>query len=314
MAKGIAIVSVAALLVSGCVGSAGGTKSAVEPEVASIDESTAGIQGVVTDDSFNPIANATVGILDRDAVASTNEGGRFALSRLEPGPVFLAVQALGYESVVRSIDLRAGEVTEVTLSLAALAIVEPYHVVVPKNGKIFCGVAWRTPVSALNTAFAACGAVYGTPLSGLDSFVVIFEITSKNISAVRTLVFETSWKRTQTFGSGLDILWENYQDVVAYTFTEPVRRFARMAGPSPLHAETDDDEIRSNVTKHKPPPRYCGPNGPCKYWARVFPYASTFGSSSAVDFAFYVDQTYNLYVTEFYGERPPPLYTAIKDG
>lgn len=305
-----------ALLISGCVGSSAddGKAADVAQPSAAFDETTGGLQGIVTDEQLAPVAGALVGLVDRNVQATTDEQGRFQFSSLEPGRAQLQVQAFGYQSAVQSIDIVAGQVVDANLALVVIPIVEPYEVTVLKSGKIFCGIAYRTPVPQASGVFAACGAVYNTPLSTLDSFVVPFEVSSGNISQVAALVFETQWTASQAFGSGLRIGWEAYQEITpAYTFTEPLRTFATARGPNPLWAIADAATIADNVTAKDPAPKYCAADGPCKFWGRAFPHASTLGSSSPVDFATYIDQTYTHYVTEFYGLPPPEGFSALAD-
>lgn len=309
---------VAATMLAGCAGSsASDDVPPAEPfQPPEVDETTGGLQGVVTDDSLAPISGAMVGLLDRKVQTTTDELGRFAFSALDPGRAQFVAQALGFHSYSRSVEIIAGVVTEANVELFPIPVEVPYEVTQIKNGKIFCGLAWRVPPPAngLSGVFAACGAVYNTPLSSLDSFVVPFELTSGNISAVKTLVFETSWTPTQVFGSGLRVGWEVYQNITpTYGFTEPLRTFATARGGTPLYTSASAEVIEDNVTHFKPPPEFCGPNGPCRFWGRTFPHASTLGASSPADFATYVDQTYTHYVTEFYGEPAPPDFRAVPD-
>lgn len=304
------------LVLSGCAASEGAGPADAGPSAAfpaEFDENTGGLEGIVTDDALAPLAGALVGLLDRDLTTETDAEGRYSFSKLAPGRVQVVVQQLGYGSSSRSVEVLAGQVTRANFELVALAVEEAYHVTQQGVGRTFCGMAWRTPVPALNGALAACGVFYGTPIDNVDTFVVVFTLSAENVSKIRAIVFETQWQATQAFGSGMDVLWEAYQDILAYTFTEPVRRFARVQGPSPLHIVVDDDTIKQNVTKHKPPPKYCAPGGKCKLWARNFPYASTLGPSAPADVAIYYDQRYTHYVTEFFGDYPPPKFSVLPD-
>jgi hypothetical protein len=314
----LAISVVTALVLAGC---ASGESTTGPAEVAFSDHLGA-IRGVVIDDSITAIPNAQVVIRSLDIVVVAAPDGTYVIPNLEPGTYDVEAGLDGYRGASAKIDVVAGAATTHDFTLIPLASNEAYHVIQLKKGRTFCGMAWRGPLPRTNVAgfnvsddiqFAACGAVYGTPLASFDSFVVIFEISSGDISSVSHLALETHWVRTQTFGSGLSVLWENYQDLVAYTFTEPVRNFTEVEGPSPLIAIVDQQTIWDNMTHWDPPPKYCMPNSTCRFWARVFPFASTFGSSAAADLALYLDQPYDHYVTEFYRKDPPEGYSAIAD-
>ena len=310
-----------ALVLAGCAAG----ESTAEPDTTNIVllEDHGGLRGLVIDDAINAVPGALVAINGTEFFATSGPDGGYVIPNVPPGTYEVSATLEGYAGASAMVEVVAGEVASHDFTLTNLASEDAYHVVQLKKGRTFCATAWRGPlppgfnVAGRNVsddgAFAACGAAYGTPVSNLDSFVVIFEISSGNISDVNALALETHWVRTQTFGSGLSVLWENYQDLIAYTFTEPVRNFTSVRGVSPLIAVVDQDTIWANMTHWDPPPKYCNPNSTCKFWARVFPYASTFGPSSAADFALYVDQPYDHYVTEFYRKDPPEGYTAIAD-
>ena len=311
-----------ALLFSGCA--AGESASNSVPSEIGVTDDTGVLRGQVIDDSINSLPNANVTIVGSDIVVLSGPDGTYAIGGLAPGAYVAMATLEGYTSAEVQLEIVAGEVTLHDFTLMPLPSDAVYHVTQIKKGRTACGIAWRTPVPTVyvpnlgnvtgSGAFAACGAAYNTPLSSLDSFVVIFELTSGNISSVNALALETHWVRTQTFGSGLTVLWENYQEITpAYTFTEEVRNFTDVQGPSPLIAIVDQETIWANMTHWDPPPKYCMPNSTCKFWARVFPYPSTFGAGSLVDLAMYADQPYDHYATEFYRKDPPPGFTAIAD-
>ncbi|HEX9816686.1 MAG TPA: carboxypeptidase-like regulatory domain-containing protein [Candidatus Thermoplasmatota archaeon] len=311
-----------AVVFAGCAAGEGAGDS-TSPLAAVTDESGA-LGGRVIDDSINAVANAIIAISSTDISTTSGPDGTFLLGNLPPGTHTIVASLEGFSPAEVEVDIVAGDISQHDFTLIPLPSEEPYHVMQNKKGRTACGMAWRTPVPTVNVpglgnvtgsgALAACGAAYNTPVSSLDSFVVIFELTSGNISSVNALALETHWTRTQTFGSGLTVLWENYQEITpAYTFTEDVRSFTEVWGPSPLIAIVDQETIWANMTHWDPPPKYCMPNSTCKFWARVFPYTSTFGPGSAADLALYIDQPYDHYATEFYRKDPPQGYTAIAD-
>jgi hypothetical protein len=311
-----------ALVLAGC--SAGESSSAALSTDVAVSDETGALRGLVIDDAINSLPNVAITLGDSGLSTTTQADGTYVLGNVAPGTYRVYASLDGYSAAEADVEILAGQVASHDFTLRLLPSGEPYHVVQNKKGRTACGVAWRTPLPTVNVPtqgnvtgsgqFAACGAAYGTPLASLDSFVVSFDLTSGNISSVRWLALETHWIRTQTFGSGLTVLWEAYQEITpTYDFTEEVRTFAEVEGPSPLIRIIDQETIWTNVTHWDPPPKYCMPNSTCRFWARVFPYTSTFGPGSAVDLALYVDQPYDHYVTEFYHKDPPEGYTAIAD-
>jgi hypothetical protein len=308
----------AVMLLAGCASS--GAHSDQAGAQTAIDPGLGTVTGIVTDDSLNVLANATVNV--STVQTSTNPEGRFTISRLQPGPHRIDVTKPGFANTSTAIDVQAGQVVTLEFVLLPVPAGGAYHVTQIKKGTIFCGTAWRhpkvsTPVGGTSGgAFAACGAFYGTPLNNTDSFVVEFR-TTQDVALVKSFVFETEWQASQTFGKGLSLLWEVHQDLVAYTFTELLRNFTHVEGVSPFHKEVNESTIKKNVTERKDKDgklaKYCHPGEACLFWGRMFPFASTFGASSPVDFAFYLDQRYTHYVTEFYGLENPPGFTLLRD-
>jgi hypothetical protein len=302
------ILVAAAILLSGCAGS---NPSAQLQSSTPLTDDAGAIDGTVTDETLAPIVGATVGLEGRPETAKTDAKGRFQLQGLATGTYVLRVAAAGFSGASRTVVVTAGETSVANFELVALPTIEAYSTTAIKSGRIFCGADWRLPQGPQGP-FAACGALYATPANDLDSFAVTFDLSTDNVSAVRELVFETFWTPTQAFGSGLRVFWEAYQVITpTYEFTEDLRTFRHVQGSSPLWGSADYVDILDNVTGKKPPPTHCAPNGPCRFWARVFPYASTLGSSAPLDVSTYVDQGYTHHVTEFYGLPAPPGFSTL---
>jgi hypothetical protein len=145
MAQGSALPSLIAisLFLAGCVaGESSTTPSTTIAGPATVDESTGGIEGLVTDDQIAPIAGAMVGLTDAAGIETvTDAGGRFSLSNVPPGNHQLAVQKLGYESAAKKVDVVLGEVTQgLQIVLVPLAVKEPYPEVLIHKGIIKNGV------------------------------------------------------------------------------------------------------------------------------------------------------------------------------
>ena len=127
-------------LVSGCVG---GTDPASEPVAttseppppaapAEVSADTGALQGAVVDDEKRPIVGANVAVLKTDLETVTDEGGAFTLNGVLPGSAHVAVQALGYASAARNVDVAAGEVAWANFTLTPIAIDETYVQAIPR--------------------------------------------------------------------------------------------------------------------------------------------------------------------------------------
>jgi len=79
---------------------------------------------VVTEQSGAPLAGATVEVSEseRPQGTTTDASGRFALSGLASGSVTLQVRFVGYESATRTVDVRSGETTRLTVRLASATV------------------------------------------------------------------------------------------------------------------------------------------------------------------------------------------------
>jgi hypothetical protein len=116
-----------ALLFGGCVGSgpgAGPTTPPVETE-ATVDATTGGIEGLVTDDELAPIGSAEVALVGGAGSVRTDAGGKFAFSKLEPGEHTVVVNRLGYFSKSVRTTVVAGEVSRVDVVIQQIPVAEP---------------------------------------------------------------------------------------------------------------------------------------------------------------------------------------------
>jgi hypothetical protein len=121
---------------AGCIASEAGTEASAAPEVSSgpaeFDDSTGGIQGLVTDDELNPIGKAQAGlkksdVITTDMMALTDDSGHFTISLVPPGTHLLFVQAIGFEASAKKVEVIAGQVVEVNVALPGLPSDEPFH-------------------------------------------------------------------------------------------------------------------------------------------------------------------------------------------
>jgi hypothetical protein len=155
------VVTALVLLASGLAGCVGGeaetsasTKD-VDTGPAEFDESTGGIQGQVTDDELNPLANAQAGlqrsdVIQTDIMGVTDELGRFSLSNVPPGTHLLFVQAFGYEATARKVEVIVGQLAEVNVGLVPLPTDEPFHVAEIRTAAVTSVMVKATPSCIYN--------------------------------------------------------------------------------------------------------------------------------------------------------------------
>src|SRR5688500_3083827 len=91
------------LAVSGCLSASSQPGAAPGPAQAPVDDTTGAIEVCVGSAGLLPLIAAQVGVPEAGAVTTTDEDGRFVLSRLSPGSYQVAVTALGYTAAARSV-------------------------------------------------------------------------------------------------------------------------------------------------------------------------------------------------------------------
>jgi Fe(3+) dicitrate transport protein len=92
---------------------------------AAQDSSTGRIDGrVVTADTDRPLSDATVGVVDSDRLrgTTTDSDGRFVIEGLPPGAVTLRVRHVGYVTRTRTVRIRAGKPTRITITLKSATV------------------------------------------------------------------------------------------------------------------------------------------------------------------------------------------------
>lgn len=173
---------------AGCLGGAPPLAPSSTAPTAAVeaiaDAETGAIHGNVVDDQLLPIPAAEVAILALGAKALSDEAGVFTFNDLAPGEYALAVAKLGYESAARKVTIIAGEVTNVTITLAPVEIApEPYIMSVPHVSFIQVGNAWGHYASNLANT---------TGIHGLMCESCVFNIEFAPQPAA--LMTETRWE------------------------------------------------------------------------------------------------------------------------
>ncbi|MBI2077667.1 MAG: carboxypeptidase regulatory-like domain-containing protein [Euryarchaeota archaeon] len=295
---------------AGCVDSAATTTgSGGAPPVAApaeVDENTGAIEGIVHDDSLNPIAGAVVAVGAPPVVETVSDAtGRFSLSKVPPGTHSLYAQKLGYDAFVKSVGVVVGEVLQADILLVPTAIMEGWHNILHEVGLLGCALSWRPAVQY--SGVSACGAVE----SPYDRFLIVWKLTGK-VEEWKSVVFEAEWRSTQPVGAGLSINWE-----VNGCSNVGTARFARTQGQSPVRARLDDVQLEDrleNVTSGTCGKSVCSSTTKkCELFSRSFSYPDTLGTSSPADVGFTFQQKHDLYIAEFYNEVSSVDFSSIAD-
>ena len=165
----------------------------IPPEDAGI------VEGLVTNDELDPIMGAHVATADGSAEPTvTDDGGRFQLLNVAPGTHVLYVNALGYQSVARSVSAIAGASTSVRIELQPLSTTDPFSVTQSRKGFIACGSGVGTSASGGLTQ-VTCGAAD-------PNQQFLFNYTfNKGLSGI---LFEMVWKPTQVLSRDLVLIVE----------------------------------------------------------------------------------------------------------
>lgn len=296
---------VAGPFLAGCLGD-GDAGAAGEQEDAGdpFDETTGAIEGAVLTPELFPVQDAVVGIPSLEIQTHTDAAGKFLLDHVEPGEHRVVVQAIGYESFARSVEVVAGQIVRAQFTIAVLPIAEPYHDVFPFSGYQSCQWYIGGTLSTCTLPYAqAYGAAhqngvnlsqYGLPEDPLPSRDKYnFTMTENHTGVISELIWEPA-----SAAASHEILiiacgwWDPVWDecVPPGETTTGVRYFTKV-GTSPIqihwtHPEPDDLPwvmSRANV------------NG-------------NFSEGKPAGVA--LDQRIDMYNTVFYGADPPDQYTA----
>ncbi len=246
--RALALMVVLGVVFSGCVASdASGDPKAdsVDPSVVAPPSDTEGqIRGTITDDSLAPIAGAQIGILNSDpqVVVSTNAAGQFAMVGLLPGTYAVAAQSLGHESATRSVEVAAGEATEVNFVLTPVAIASEAR--------------YQT---LIGEGYFACGAyLVVTSWGNLHACVFdehkprfVFEVDRTDLKGIMQ---EVVWTQSSGLTSQELAVRLQYGEPVCDPFCSEADMYADETGSSPVRIYTDMDgelDDKGDAAVHK---------------------------------------------------------------
>lgn len=313
---------VLSLLLAGCIGGSAQEDATpvagpeVQVPVVEVTSTEGAIEGIVVDPSIIPVAGALVQLLsatqDLELYNVTSGGtGEFAFSKLEPATFRVRATAEGYSPSTLLVQVRAGEVTRVTLPVSDVPTAEPYVLLYIQTGILRCGYA-------LILYSDSCGI---QQLMGASRLRILYNITEGH----QAVVVETLWPQRDIF---MDywIYAQNmtrstnttkYWDYVGDAIGTPILRKEFTPGQEPKRTQIRDDYRAFPPTNQSFQLRvetyYDGAYQrdfnqsfyeACKY---ILGYCA--GVGVALDFKF------TQYVTAFIHAAPPVLqeYSAVPD-
>lgn len=160
MVRHVAVRAVALTVLLAIVALAGCVDGEETPEAAAPTSVDPGpedgvIEGQVVDSEQLPVAGASVAIPDEGLETTTDEEGVFVFEQVAPGTKTVFVQKLGFDSLGKTVHVQAGQTAQVTITLDALRVVDPWAETFIGDGFMTC--QWSTPVIKSRIACNAIG-------------------------------------------------------------------------------------------------------------------------------------------------------------
>jgi hypothetical protein len=292
---------------AGCVGSQAspaahsGAPAAAQP--GTFDETTGAIAGLVTDPEFVPIAGADVSLKEVERVTQSAADGTFTFSKLPPAAYTLFAVRLGYEAGVQKVTVTAGHPTEgVKLVLNPLAIVEARVAVFQFKGYITCTIGYSVVLSeecgqGLQTSYGTFG---GNPNNHID-----WRWNNTDVKDLKTMHIELAWKPGSAAAKQLDLY-------VAH-------KFRCTPGCSVDTANGGMVYPGCGTANHGPPVVKCHIEDlGVKHPEKDLPWSMTaraWGAQVGLTDVpnIVLEQAFDMYRTEFFGEAMPEKYSAVPD-
>lgn len=285
------------LAMSGCaensgdvsIGPIGGAQGDVGPK----------IEGVVTDDSLNPMPDVSVS-LDGATSTITDAAGAFEFAGVARGEHTLAASLAGFQDVATVVVL-ADESVSVRLVMVPMPGLAPFHETKIQNGFMGCGVAFSTP-TAQDPSVALCAPFAFAGLNQFDQYTTYWPMGSLRQSS--GAIGETEWEPNQASAASMSAQWAHFfpgQNAVNFNSTQ---------GDSPIWIRIPIEDIEAALEEGQPAD--CTLDE-CTWACLHFVWAGTLGPSSPVDFTVMVQQTYTDYLTVFYNQPLPEEFSALRD-
>jgi hypothetical protein len=274
-----------ALVLAGCAAGPAPASVAADPDVAA--STGRWVAGTVVADDLVPIAGALVRETGEDETVNTDAAGRFRLENVTASSTS-AVEAShpAFHNSTLRVDLQYVPNAEVRFVLRPLPSQEAYHKTVPTKGEVTCQVAF--------------GSHHGFPGFYRESCAQVLPESKERVMVavdpgVVAGVIELAWEPQSQFADimGLSLFLSTQKEeimiaavhslagdhyVSVYTGMTPVEPAKLLGGVFDTYVHVDP----SLVDEHVP-------------------------TNAGV----VIQQTFTLYTTAFYGDPPPPTWSAL---
>jgi hypothetical protein len=291
------------VLTAGCVGGPAETKA-----TTSLAPSGDGaITGVILDDSLQPVADATVRALkDQKEAASTktDAGGAFALRGLAPGTYLLSVSKPGFKTFNQSVDVIAGNPSEVRMGLVSAPIDTSYHQTMNEAGVVLCGVALKAPLYSPNNTTArgnVCVLAAQSGQTDVDRAQIRWFFKFTNSSGY---ISETTWKPSSSLTKRMDLFWTPLLDDGAST----PAFYGGGSWTSPMRARVPIKMVFDQIKKT--PTQSCKPDH-CMLLSYHYVGGSVLDDTYPVNAGAAYNQRYDVWTTVFYNGELPETFSVL---
>jgi hypothetical protein len=308
----------AAVALAGCIGEGeqSGSGGATGPNVE-FDESLGIIRGVVQTEDLLPVQGAQVGILETEHLAVTDEAGSFQLVNVEPGSHRVVAQALGFQSVGRSVDVVAGQAVEVAFQLGAVPTDAPY-VFQDIQDVVVTAIMWKlTPeciYTDVNTLAKTCGGIRPDCSGSCElSYEDLFEDLEEAGHTWHSLIGEVAWEpQTGATGRGFNF------DLNAPNIERGTGGSINQADPKTFVKDSDESPIIIRIDnpttlqeREIPEEDWC-----CDWFYRIFAGYCDLGfcgDGFGPDYGVMVEGRATIYISVAVNGPVAPDYTALPD-
>lgn len=307
---GILLVAVTmiAIPLAGCI--SGEDAPAASPaeedtaEQAAPTAETGSVTGKVVTKDLDEVAEAPVALTDGQgaivADKKTDKTGRFTFNDLAPGIYRVQVTALCCKAAVESVEVQAGDVTEVNMQLEVLTKDDLQQPHVEENewkGFISCGARAGVPgVRTLGIALCAVpGAIDESIADPNEDFIHYFNMSK----GLKTLYVAMDWEPVGGVSGGdLNLLVE--QGICNEVACADAYRYADLDGPPALVARIDAEDVEREDAKFE------NITETAEFKFRIF---------AGEDYANLIyQQPFTVYWYEFYWEPAPEDFNPLPDG
>jgi hypothetical protein len=290
---------VALLSFSGCLASSDASTVAASTSPASaLDSDSGSIQVQVVTPELQPVEGAQVELAGADRSLVTAADGAVRFDGLAPGPYTVVAAKPGYTSRQPKghlVDVVAGETQQVSLQLEAALVASAentYHTTFPLRGFIGCSAR-----------------VYPAASQTCDRQALVADPNGKSShrwmadsALAQTVVLEMDWQPSiEALPFQLNLVAYRVRTCTATTcaFSESI---FDAKGPAPVYGVVREDAAKNLTKRLSPDPT----KFPRELYAETLVHCPTPDCYASV----VVQQKYDAWITVFYGEQAPEMWSA----